>query len=170
MSLPWWTRDDHDTLLVLLGCLLVYTLVFSVADGVTNRFYKRAWPRATACRRRRILFFLVVHNAMYFLLYISPLVLLTRYARVRLGWFVLYLAGLAVLQLHWRTNNDRCGLTDIQNDLLGIDDDYTFRDPYAVATNTYPRNSPARSRLYHSYTLACAALACVAVGLKVVGY
>lgn len=170
MSLSWWTRDDHDTLLVLLVCLLVYTLVFSVADGVTNRFYKRAWPRATACRRRRILFFLVVHNAMYFLLYISPLVLLTRYACVRLGWFVVYLLGLAVLQLHWRTNNDRCGLTDIQNDLLGINDDYTFRDPYAVATNTYPRNSPARSRLYHSYTLACAALACVAVGLKVVGY
>ena len=130
----------------------------------------RAWPRATACQRRRILFFLVVHNAMYYLLYISPLVLLARYAHVRLGWFVLCLAGLAVLQLHWRTNNDRCGLTDIQNDLLGINDDYTFRDPYAVATNTYPRNSPARSRLYHSYTLACAALACVVIGLKVFGY
>ena len=167
---PLWTSDDQHVLYVLLGCLLVYTLVFSVADGLTNRFYNRVWPRATACQRRRLLFFLVAHNAMYYLMYISPLVLLARYAHVRLGWFVLYLAGLAVLQLHWWTNDDRCGLTDIQNDLLGIDDDYTFRDPYAIATNTYPRNSPARSRMYHYYTLVCAALACGAVGFKAIGY
>ena len=170
MSLPWWTRDDNDTLRVLLECLLVYTLVFSVADGVTNRFYRRVWPRATACRRRRIMFYLVVHNALYYLIYITPLVLIAVYARVRLGWFVLYLVGIAVLQLHWRTNNDRCAFTDIQNNLLGIDDDYAFRDPYAVVTHTYPRNNLARSRMYHSYTFACAAMACVAVGLKVVGY
>ena len=165
-----WTSDDQHVLCALLGCLLVYTLVFSIADGVTNRFYKRAWPRATACRRRRLVFYLVVHNALYFLLYLFPLVLLARYARVRLGWFVVYLAGLAVLQLHWWTNDDRCGLTDVQNELLGIADDYTFRDPYAVVTNTYPRNSPARSRAYHVYTLVCAALACVVIGLKAVGH
>ena len=169
-SSPWCTPDDHHTLSVVLGCMLVYTLVLSIADGVTNRFYKRVWPHATGCRRRRLLFYLVLHNGMYFLLYVLPIVLLACYSFVRLGWFVLYLLGLVGLQLHWWTNNDRCGLTDIQNQLLGIDDNNTFRDPYAVVTNTYPRNSLARSRKYHQYTIGCAVVACVVIGFKAMGH
>ena len=53
---------------------------------------------------------------------------------------------------HWKTNDNKCKLTQLQNQLLGIDNSIGFRDIYSILTNTYSSNSGSGTIRDHLYT------------------
>lgn len=154
---------------ILLIGLVVFTTVFSVADFMTNKFYQRIWPKATTKIKRSLIYYLFLHNAIYFILYISIFILCICYKSVHIGWYILYLCGMITLQLHWWTNNDKCGITQKQNKLLQIHENYAFRDPYSIVFSKYYRDNPNRSRIYHIYTITCIVIVCACIGCKLYG-
>ena len=154
---------------ILLIGLVVFTTVFSVADFMTNKFYQRIWPKATTKIKRSLIYYLVLHNAIYFILYISIFILCICYKSVHIGWYILYLCGMITLQLHWWTNNDKCGITQKQNKLLRIHENNTFRDPYSIVFSKYYKDNPQRSKLYHMYTLTCIVIVSACIGCKLYG-
>ena len=154
---------------ILLIGMVVFTTVFSVADFMTNKFYQRIWPKTTPQTKRSLIYYLVLHNAIYFLVYISIFVLCICYRFAHVGWYILYLCGLITLQLHWWTNNDKCGITQKQNKLLRIHENYAFRDPYSIVFSKYYRDNPNRSRIYHIYTITCIVIVCACIGCKLYG-
>ena len=68
----------------------------------------------------------------------------------------MYLALLIIVPLHWYTNNNQCWFTVQQNKLLEINEDYGFRDPYLIFTNTHSTGAGSgtlRDKLYYYYLL-----------------
>mgnify|MGYP001274627075 CR=1 FL=1 len=154
----------HKLLIYYVYGVVSFTLVFSLADGATNKFYHRIWSKKTYEEKMKLLSLLFLHNIVFFTLYFTSFYIIWGFMRnlyrkqsdilefcMVICIYILYTVGTLY---HWKSNNDRCELTVIQNRLLEIEEGYAFRDWISILTNNYPKlskgsDSNFRSRLFH---------------------
>ena len=146
--------------------ILAFTIFFSIADSATNKFYRRVWNKKTNKERTKLIGLLFFHNIVFFTIYFTSFYLIwglvngvykkRRVDALKLGLaagvYILYMVGTLH---HWKTNNDKCELTEIQNRLLEIGEENGFRDWISILMNTYPKSSKGtggglRSKMYHT--------------------
>ena len=75
---------------------------------------------------------------------------------------------------HWKTNNDKCELTEMQNRLLEIGEEMALR--FNLFNNNYPKSSKGeggeggfRSKMYHMaiiFNIATAGLIVLSMGAR----
>jgi len=131
--------------------LLLYTILFSVLDALTNKYYKQAWPTLSTSEKIQLVALLFLHNALYFVLWISILYFHKYYKTTPPNYLLFYFLGMIFLKISWVTNGGKCLVTEKQNELLGIPLDTGFRDFYAILTDTYPENAGSnitRDKIY----------------------
>ena len=135
--------------------LIVYTVFASVIDFYTNRFVPKVWSKRTFNEKLQMIFYLVLHNVLYYLIYFTLPFVMYNYKTVKMTYLLSYLALLIAVPLHWRTNDDKCWFTVQQNKLLEIDERYGFRDPYLILTNQQActGNGAIRDKLYYYYLI-----------------
>ena len=148
--------------------LIVYTVFASVIDFYTNRFVPKVWPKRTLAERLQMIFYLVLHNVLYYLIYFTLPFVIYNYKTVTMKHLVMYLALLIAVPVHWKTNNDKCWFTVQQNKLLEIDERYGFRDPYLILTNQQActGNGALRDKLYYDYLIAALGITSLMIVLK----
>ena len=146
---------------------VAFTIFFSIADSVTNKFYRRIWHKKTNNERIKLIGLLFFHNVVFFTIYFTSFYLIWGFMNgvykkkrgnafkfgIAAGVYVLYMLGTLY---HWKTNNDKCELTEMQNRLLEIGEENGFRDWISILTNNYPKSSKGadggkgfRSQMYH---------------------
>ena len=135
--------------------LLAYVFGLSLLDLSTNKYYARSWRRADVYKKGLLVYYLLLHNVIYFVIYFSIFFLLYNFHTTSLQYFVAYFLLLVAVPLHWYTNNNRCWFTERQNELLGIDKGYAFRDTYSVLTNQHFKANPIRDNIYLGYLIVC---------------
>lgn len=136
--------------------LFIFTLILSVIDFNNNEFYKKVWNKKSFKDKSFLIFYLIFHNALYFCIYITLFFTLYNYKTININYLFYYLALLVAVPLHWLTNNNQCWFTIQQNKLLEIENDFGFRDPYLVLTNTHARGSgdmTLRDHFYYGYLI-----------------
>lgn len=148
--------------------LIIYTVFASVIDFYTNRFIPKVWPKRTFSERLQMIFYLVLHNVLYYLIYFTLPFVMYYYKTIKMKPLVSYLALLIAVPLHWKTNNDKCWFTVQQNKLLEIDERYGFRDPYLILTNQQActGNGAIRDKLYYNYLIGALAITSLMIVLK----
>ena len=143
--------------------LAFYTIFFSIADIVTNKYYHRIWHKKTVNEKFQLIFLLFFHNLVYFTIYFSVFYIVygcvknvdregrSNLLKFSIGILVYFLYTSGTL-IHWRSNDNKCELTDMQNKLLEISADHGFRDWYSILTSTYPISTEGdfRSNLYYA--------------------
>lgn len=127
--------------------LTIFTIGVSILDFYTNKYYSNQWNNMSFQRKIKLILLLLFHNIVYFIIYFSIFFIYN----ARLHYIVLYLIFLILVLFHWKTNDNKCKLTQLQNQLLGIDNSIGFRDIYSIITNTYSFNAGSgtiRDQLY----------------------
>ena len=166
---------------------LAFTIFFSIADSVTNKFYRRIWHKKTNEERMKLIGLLFFHNIVFFTIYFTSFYLIWGfmsglYKKKRgdalklgaaAGIYMLYMFGTLY---HWKTNNDKCELTEMQNRLLEIGEENGFRDWISILINNYPKSSKGeggeggfRSKMYHMaiiFNIATAGLIVLSMGAR----
>ena len=87
--------------------LIVYTVFASLIDFYTNRFVPKVWPKRTFNERLQMIFYLVLHNVLYYLIYFTLPFVMYNYKTIKMKYLVGYLALLIAVPLHWKTNDDK---------------------------------------------------------------
>jgi len=98
-------------------------------------------------KKIKLILLLLFHNIVYFVIYFSIFFIYN----AKLYYIIFYLLFLIMVLFHWKTNDNKCKLTQLQNQLLGIDNSIGFRDIYYILTNTYSSNAGSgtiRDNLY----------------------
>ena len=148
-----------------LQLLIGFVVIFSSLDVIQNKHYPRVWAHKTLGEKFGLIFYLLLHNALYFCIYASFPYLLVKYKSVPTRYIVAYLALLVAMPLHWATNNQQCWVTVQQNRLLEISEDTVFRDPYQILFNLHTDGSGSlgfRDQAYYGYLItAMAGTACI---------
>ena len=136
--------------------LITYTIIISIIEFYSNKFYNKIWSKKNVREKIGLIFFLLLHNILYYLIYFTLVFNIYYYKSVKIKFMLMYLALLIIVPLHWYTNNNQCWFTVQQNKLLEINIDYGFRDPYLSFTNTHSRGAGSgtiRDKLYYYYLL-----------------
>ena len=115
--------------------LIIFTVIMSVIDYNTNKYYLRVIGSLTLYEKIKLIFLLLLHNIIYFTLYFSLLFIIYHYKTINSTYIILYAFYLFSTVIHWKTNNNRCKFTEMTNEILGIDKSIGFRDPYAIIFN-----------------------------------
>ena len=147
--------------------LLAYVFGLSFLDLLTNKHYARIWHRINIDKKSQLVYYLLLHNIIYFVIYFSIFFLLYYFHTTSLTYFVAYFLLLVAVPLHWYTNNNRCWFTERQNELLGIDKEYGFRDTYSVLTNQHFKSNPIRDNVYLGYLIVCIVASIAMISIKV---
>lgn len=137
--------------------LSLFTVIMSITDFSINKFYKKVWHKKSSKDKFLLIFYLFLHNALYFCIYITLLFTIYYYKTIKIKYLFYYLALLIMVPLHWLTNNNQCYFTVQQNKLLEISDDYGFRDPYLIFTNTHASGAgdmTPRDKFYYGYLIS----------------
>ena len=158
--------------------LCIFTIVFSAGDIATNKYYHRIWGKKSAEDKIKLVALLIIHNLVYFTIYFTVIFVIFGYFTkvygnkrkdltvfsILTGIYFLYMAGTL---LHWKSNDNKCELTDMQNKLLEISEDHGFRDWYAIIFNKYPVvvDGGFRSNLYYA-AIICSALVSLFILLR----
>ena len=135
--------------------MFFFIVTMVVIDMLTNKHYKDLNNE----KKTSLVFMLITHNVYYFTQYFSILfILFYGFRRVPSHLILFYLFYLLSTMLHWITNNRRCYLTDVTNDLLDLPRSKRIgmRDPYAIIKNIHYENDGTgtfRDNLYWSYII-----------------
>ena len=152
-----------------VSLLIVYTIVVSIVDFYSNDFYNKVWKKKSFKEKIGLVFFLLFHNVLYYLIYFTLFFIIYYYKSVKIKYIAMYLALLIIVPLHWYTNNNKCWFTVQQNKLLEISEDYGFRDPYLVFTNTHSSGAGSgtiRDKIYCYYLFSSIIITSVMLFLK----
>ena len=128
--------------------LTIFTIGISILDFYTNKYYTNQWNKMSFQRKIKLILLLLFHNIVYFVIYFSIFFIYN----AKLHYIISYLLFLIIVLFHWKTNDNKCRLTQLQNQLLGIDNSIGFRDIYSILTNTYSSNAGSgtiRDNLYN---------------------
>ena len=130
--------------------LLTYMIAFSVADLLSNKHYIRKWFDMSVDEKLNLVFLLLYHNLVYPYLYFTLFFLLNGSIKNK-PFIAAYFVVCTGVLLHWLTNDNKCFLTEMQNDVMDVEG-VGFRDGYNVITNTYSENKPnsLRSNMYYA--------------------
>ena len=133
--------------------MIVYTIIISYVDFTTNKYYLDKWPRMIMKQKIELLLLLLIHNFIYAFLYFTIFFIISGCIKDR-TFIAIYLIVCCTTKLHWKTNKEKCFITEWQNDVMGIKG-VGFRDLYNVITNTYSENEAnnVRSYFYHTAIL-----------------
>ena len=137
--------------------LILFTIVSSFLDFSTNKFYKKIWAKKNKEQKNKILFYLFLHNILYYCIYFSLFFILYYRKSIDIKYVYYYLLILILVPIHWITNNNKCWFTVQQNKLLEIDENYGFRDPYLILTNSYTEiggENNIRDKIYYYYLIS----------------
>tara|TARA_A100001011_G_scaffold378920_1_gene444293 strand:- start:637 stop:1068 length:432 start_codon:yes stop_codon:yes gene_type:complete len=127
----------------------------TIADILTNKHYKSLEKN----KIKKLTLMLITHNIYYFTQYFTILfILLFGFRNIPSIMILFYLFYLLGTMLHWITNNRRCYLTDVTNDLLELPRSKRIgmRDFYAIIKNIHYENDGTgtfRDNLYWSYII-----------------
>ena len=135
--------------------LISYVILFSIFDFYTNKFYKRIWHKKTFSEKILIIFYLLLHNVIYFCIYFTLPYILLYYRNIHINYLYYYLALIVFIPTHWITNDNKCWVTVEQNKLLEISEDYGFRDLTAILFNLHPKSDGGtRDKIYYFYLMS----------------
>ncbi len=135
--------------------MFFFTIVMTIADILTNKHYKSLEKN----KIKKLTLMLITHNIYYFTQYFTILfILLFGFRNIPSIMILFYLFYLLGTMLHWITNNRRCYLTDVTNDLLELPRSKRIgmRDFYAIIKNIHYENDGTgtfRDNLYWSYII-----------------
>ncbi len=135
--------------------MFFFTIIMTTADILTNKHYKNI----NKIKIKKLIVMLITHNIYYFTQYFTILfILLFGFRNIPSIIILVYLFYLLGTMLHWITNNRRCYLTDVTNDILELPRSKRIgmRDPYAIIKNIHYENSGTgtfRDNLYWSYII-----------------
>lgn len=130
--------------------LTIFTIGVSILDFYTNKYYSNKWNTISYNKKIKLILLLLFHNIIYFIIYLSVFFIY----KAKSYYILLYLIFLIIVLFHWKTNDNKCKLTELQNQLLGIDNSTGFRDLYSIVTNTYSSKAGSgtiRDNLYTWY-------------------
>ena len=136
---------------IYISSLLSFTFIFTTLDLVTNPNIKTAFTQLSTSKILEYTILLLLHNAVYFSIYFTIFFLIFFKNMIDKDTILIYLIYLVAVVLHWRSNNDKCRLTQIKNDIINIPTDTGFRDPYTIIMGIYNPGGDLRSLLYNSF-------------------
>lgn len=128
--------------------IFIITLIFFIIDYKTNKHFKDINKKSLfdkyiiLCLSYFHLF--LFFHAGFFLFYLITY-------DVSSNFLLLHLLILMFVILHWNYFDDKCIVTIIQNNLLGISHNEGFRDIYDILTNSYTFNSYTENKRDYIY-------------------
>ena len=149
--------------MIYLVVLTIFTILMSLLDLKTNKYYKKALINKDS-KRLSLVILLLLHNLVFFTQYFTLFfILYWGYKKVNKKILLGYLFYLLGTMFHWITNSRQCTLTEMTNDLLEIDRERRMgmRDPYAIIFDIYYDNAGTgtlRDNLYWTYILTTCGL------------
>jgi len=136
--------------------LLLYTIVFSIWDFCTNKYYIESWKTTPCIDKFKLIGLLLFHNILYYLIYFTVFFIHKYYKTIPSTYILSYILLVVSVKLNWLSNNNQCWFTKKQNELLNIDTRTGFRDFYTIIFNTYPQGAgtgTTRDMIYNSYIM-----------------
>ena len=138
--------------------LIIFVVSMSFLDFSTNKYYKNAVKNESINVKIKLGVLLLVHNIVYFIQYFTILFIIFNYKKISPKLMIIYQFSLFGTMLHWITNDRRCILTELTNDILKIKRSRRMgmRDPYGIIFNIYYENDGTgtlRDNLYWTYIL-----------------
>lgn len=148
---------DNKYMNIYLIYLLSYVIHFSIMDFFTNKFYKRIWHKKKFNEKILLIFYLLLHNTLYYCIYFTLPYILYYHNSIKINYLYNYLVLVIFVPIHWITYNNRCWLTVQQNKLLEISEDYGFRDFISIFFNLQTKSGDGgiRDTLYYLYLIIC---------------
>ena len=104
--------------------LILFTIIISIADFYTNKYYIRKWNKLILTEKFQLILLLLLHNVIYFIIYFT--IFFIPYTKPI--YIVTYLIFILMVIIHWKTNNNRCKITELQNKLLNTNLSHGYRD------------------------------------------
>lgn len=143
---------------IYITSLIIFVVIMSIGDFITNKYYKKALKNESINKKIQLWILLLIHNIVYFIQYFTVFFIIKYYKKINSKLMMFYQFSLFGTMLHWITNDRRCILTEMTNDLLNIPRERRMgmRDPYGIIFNTYYENDGTgtlRDNLYWSYIL-----------------
>ena len=142
--------------------LIAYVIVITIADLATNKYYIKNTKKLNLSKKLKLILLLIIHNFIFYVQYFTIYFMLFNYKNISSIYILGYLFQSLYTMLHWITNNRRCFLTDMVNDLLDIPREkrIAMRDPLAVLLNIHYENDGTgtlRDDLYWIYLITVSA-------------
>lgn len=150
--------------------LIVFTILTSLIDFYTNKFYKKVWYKKSLKEKSLLIFYLLLHNVLYYCIYFTLFFAFYYYKTIKLKHLLSYLMLLIIIPVHWKTNDNKCWFTVQQNKLLEINESYGFRDPYLILTNGHSMTSGTgglRDKLYYNYLIGAIIATSIMIFMKI---
>ena len=146
--------------------LLTYVIIFSSLELYTNKFYHKIWNKKTNMEKIKIIFLLIAHSIIYFIIFGTLPYIIIYYKTINWKLILIYLFIAIAIPIHWLTNDGKCCITVEQNKLLEISEDHGFRNIGNILTNTYKRNNKNLLKDPCIYILIIAIISCVVILFK----
>ena len=136
--------------------MVIYVGIFSILEIKYNNNYKKALKKHNNRKNIKILLLLLLHNIVYVAIYFTLPYILYYHNEVQLKHLYVYLLLLIYVPIHWYSNDNKCILTVMQNELLEIDKDTGFRDFISILANINTETGEIdslnkRDRIYYAY-------------------
>ena len=140
-----------------LNFLIGFTIIASFLDFNSNKFYEKIWDKKSLKEKSLLIFYLFIHNVLYYCIYFTLLFTIYYYKNIKLKYLLGYLVLLILVPIHWKTNDNKCWFTVQQNKLLEINENHGFRDPYMIITNSHSmilgKAAELRNKVYYNYMI-----------------
>ena len=137
----------------ILYYLYFFLILTFCLDFFRNKDYYNIWDKKTFFEKMLLIYYLIIHNFIYFVAYIFPIILFLNKScnKYYLLFYIFFAIGTLI---SWYLYNDFCFLTVKQNELLEIDKDYKFRSPEDIILNRHIKlseNNKLFNDMYYYY-------------------
>ena len=149
-------------IILFIKILIIYVIFFTLLDHFRNKFHKNIWKKIKRKKKIKIIKYNLLHNFIFFITFFTGPYSIYMYKDMfsescnnyncfQILIIFFHLIILVYTLYGWISNNNKCGLTIIQNEQLGIDKDYAYRDFYSVIFNKYYKvdDSKLRDDIYY---------------------
>ena len=116
--------------------LFLYSSLFTYLEIKTNKHFT-PYYQLTNQKKINLISNLFLHNTLSFYLLFGMFLILNGIIKKFIYIYLFMFFNISLL-VHWRTNNNRCFLSILQNKILNIDKNFDFRVFYEIILNKYP--------------------------------
>ena len=126
--------------------LLTYSSLYTLIELNLNKNYRRIH----GLDKLYLAALVYIHAVIYFIISFSIFFIVLG-KNVNKNLILAYIVILLLLLIHWSSNDNKCYLTEVMNELYGFPRHGNFRTPIDIYNNDYPLIAISGTRIQNEY-------------------